>query len=250
MKDGEADGRTILETELIFGVRRRERLAWGVAIGGVLVGLGGVAVAGLTLPLKETQAFVTIVDKDTGLAERAVRIEAAGVEQGAAVEQSLLYNYVKNRETYDEADNEARILRVYRMSATRVQAALKAQWDKTNPNYPPLIYGASGKVIVDVLAITPLGAAWAPAGTTGGGWSIVIAALVYRSGVWTSVANSVTAIGLTIPSFALIGLLIAPVGYGVTPAVIVVTFFATLPILRNAVVGLASVPSATVESAG
>lgn len=79
--------------------------------------------------------------------------------------------------------------------------------------------------------------------------SIVIAALVYRSGVWTSVANSVTAIGLTIPSFALIGLLIAPVGYGVTPAVIVVTFFATLPILRNAVVGLASVPSATVESA-
>ena len=85
MKDGEADSRTILETELIFGVRRRERLAWGVAIGGVLVGLGGVAVAGLTLPLKETQAFVTIVDKDTGLAERAVRIEAAGVEQGAAV---------------------------------------------------------------------------------------------------------------------------------------------------------------------
>ena len=79
--------------------------------------------------------------------------------------------------------------------------------------------------------------------------SIVIAALVYRSGVWTSVANSVTAIGLTIPSFALIGLLIAPVGYGVTPAVIVVTFFATLPILRNAVVGLASVPAVTVESA-
>ena len=79
--------------------------------------------------------------------------------------------------------------------------------------------------------------------------SIVLAALVYRSGAWTSVANSVTAIGLTIPSFALIGLLIAPVGYGVTPAVIVVTFFATLPILRNAVVGLSSVPAATVESA-
>ncbi|MDQ1902052.1 type IV secretion system protein [Paracoccus sp. WLY502] len=156
MKDGEADSRTILETELIFGVRRRERLAWGVAIGGVLVGLGGVALAGLTLPLKETQAFLAIVDKDTGLAERAVRIEAAGVEQGAAVEQSLLYNYVKNRETYDEADNEARILKVYRMSTTRVQAALKAQWDKANPNYPPLIYGASGKVVVDVLSITPV----------------------------------------------------------------------------------------------
>ena len=83
MTDRESDGRTILENELIFGVRRRERLAWVVAIGGVLVGFGGVAVAGLMLPLKETQAFVTIVDKDTGLAERAVRVEAAGIEHGA-----------------------------------------------------------------------------------------------------------------------------------------------------------------------
>ena len=77
MKDAEADSRTILETELIFGVRRRERMAWAVAIGGVLAGLGGVAVTGMMLPLKETQAFLAIVDKDTGLAERAVRIEAA-----------------------------------------------------------------------------------------------------------------------------------------------------------------------------
>ena len=156
MADRESDSRTILENELIFGVRRRERMAWAVAIGGVLLGLGGVAVAGMTLPLKETQAFVTIVDKDTGLAERAVRIEAAGVEQGVAVEQSLLYNYVKNRETYDEADNEARILQAYRMSSPRMQTALKAQWDQANPNYPPTIYGASGKVLVDVLSITPV----------------------------------------------------------------------------------------------
>ena len=158
MTDRESDGRTILENELIFGVRRRERLAWVVAIGGVLVGFGGVAVAGMMLPLKETQAFVTIVDKDTGLAERAVRIEAAGVEQSAAVEQSLLYNYVKNRETYDQADNEARVLQVYRMSAPKVQQAIKALWDKTSPDYPPVIYGSSGKVIADVLSITPVAA--------------------------------------------------------------------------------------------
>ena len=44
------------------------------------------------------------------------------------MEQSLLYSYVKNRETYDEADNEARILQVYRMSAPRMQAALNRLW--------------------------------------------------------------------------------------------------------------------------
>jgi osmoprotectant transport system permease protein len=79
--------------------------------------------------------------------------------------------------------------------------------------------------------------------------AIVIAALVYRSPAFTAIANSVSAIGLTIPSFALIGLLIAPFGFGVVPAVIVVTFFATLPILRNAVVGLSGIPASVVEAA-
>ena len=79
--------------------------------------------------------------------------------------------------------------------------------------------------------------------------AVVIAALVYRSASLSAVANSVSAIGLTIPSFAFIGLLIAPFGFGVVPAVIVVSFFATLPILRNAVVGLSGVAPTVVESA-
>jgi osmoprotectant transport system permease protein len=79
--------------------------------------------------------------------------------------------------------------------------------------------------------------------------ALVIAALVYRSRAWSAVANGVSAVGLTIPSFALIGLLIAPLGFGVTPSVVVVTFFAALPVLRNAVVGLNEVDQSIVESA-
>ncbi|TFD45638.1 ABC transporter permease [Cryobacterium frigoriphilum] len=79
--------------------------------------------------------------------------------------------------------------------------------------------------------------------------AVIIASLVYRSKGLTSVVNSVSAIGLTIPAFALIGLLIAPLGFGVTPAVIVVAFFAALPILRNAVVGLSGIAPSIVESA-
>ena len=79
--------------------------------------------------------------------------------------------------------------------------------------------------------------------------AVVIAALVYRNGALTSLANSVSAIGLTIPSFALVGLLIAPLGFGVPPAVAVVTFFAALPVLRNAIVGLTGIDQSLVESA-
>ncbi|MCW4465602.1 ABC transporter permease [Glutamicibacter sp. MNS18] len=79
--------------------------------------------------------------------------------------------------------------------------------------------------------------------------AVFLAILVYRSKTMYGLANGVSAIGLTIPSFALIGLLIVPVGFGVTPAVIVVTFFAALPILRNAIVGLHNIEPTLVESA-
>ncbi len=79
--------------------------------------------------------------------------------------------------------------------------------------------------------------------------AVVLAVLVYRRNMLRGLANGISAVGLTVPSFALIGLLIAPFGFGVTPAVIVITFFATLPILRNAVVGLLSVDASLVESA-
>lgn len=79
--------------------------------------------------------------------------------------------------------------------------------------------------------------------------AVLLAVLVYRTDWLRGIADGVTAIGLTIPSFAMIGILIVPFGFGVTPAVIVITFFATLPILRNAVVGLASVDASLIESA-
>ena len=79
--------------------------------------------------------------------------------------------------------------------------------------------------------------------------AVGLAAVAYRSSILSSAANSLSAIGLTIPAFALVGLIIAPLGFGVPPAVAVVTFFATLPILRNTVVGLNGVDPAVVESA-
>ena len=78
---------------------------------------------------------------------------------------------------------------------------------------------------------------------------VLLAVLAYRSPTVTGLANGVSAVGLTIPSFALLGILLAPFGFGIAPAVIAVTFYAALPVLRNAVVGLAGVDRALIESA-
>ena len=79
--------------------------------------------------------------------------------------------------------------------------------------------------------------------------AFVLAVLVTRVSRLEGIANAISAIGLTLPSFALLGLLLPVLGIGPGPAVAAVTFYAVLPILRNAVVGLQGVSSTLLESA-
>ena len=79
--------------------------------------------------------------------------------------------------------------------------------------------------------------------------ALVIGVLIYRSPVGVALGNSVTAVGLTIPSYALLGVLVGIVGLGVVPSVILLVFFGVFPILRNVVVGLNGVDQTLIESA-
>lgn len=79
--------------------------------------------------------------------------------------------------------------------------------------------------------------------------AVVLAIVVHRVPRLASAASAMSAVGLTIPSFALLGLLIPVAGIGWATSVVAVTFYASLPILRNAVVGLAGVDRTLVESA-
>jgi osmoprotectant transport system permease protein len=79
--------------------------------------------------------------------------------------------------------------------------------------------------------------------------AFALAVLVTRVSWLEGVANAISAIGLTLPSFALLGLLLPILGIGPGPSVAAVTFYAVLPILRNAVVGLQGVDATLLESA-
>lgn len=78
---------------------------------------------------------------------------------------------------------------------------------------------------------------------------VLVAVLVVRVPQLAGLANVVSAIGLTLPAFALIGLLLPLTSIGVTTGFLAVTFYAILPILRNAVVGLQGVDETLLESA-
>lgn len=75
-----------------------------------------------------------------------------------------------------------------------------------------------------------------------------LAALTYRTRSQAVVLATV-GIFLTIPSYALFGLLITPLGLGTAPSVVALTMYALLPVVRNAIVGLREVEPAVVESA-
>lgn len=79
--------------------------------------------------------------------------------------------------------------------------------------------------------------------------ALLIGVLIYRSSWGVALGNTVTAVGLTIPSYALLGVLVGIVGLGVLPSVLMLSFFGVFPILRNVVVGLSGVDKTLIESA-
>ncbi|MGV9796892.1 ABC transporter permease [Mycobacterium sp. NPDC003449] len=79
--------------------------------------------------------------------------------------------------------------------------------------------------------------------------ALLVGVLLYRSPWGVELGNTLTSVGLTIPSYALLGVLVGIVGIGVLPSVIMLVFFGFLPILRNVLVGLAGVDRTLIESA-
>lgn len=78
---------------------------------------------------------------------------------------------------------------------------------------------------------------------------VFIGVMTYRSEWAGNLATTSTATILTIPSLALIGLLIPIVGLGVPPTVIALTLYGLLPVVRNCIVGLRGVDPSLVDAA-
>jgi osmoprotectant transport system permease protein len=79
--------------------------------------------------------------------------------------------------------------------------------------------------------------------------SVAVALAVYRRPRWSNVALSTFSVFLTIPSFALFGLMVPIVGLGATGPIIALVLYSLLPITRNTIVGLQGVDPAVIDAA-
>ena len=73
--------------------------------------------------------------------------------------------------------------------------------------------------------------------------------LTYGHSTLAGLATTLTGAFLTIPSVALLGILIGPFGLGAAPVLVALVIYALLPITRNTIVGLQGVDAAVVEAA-
>jgi osmoprotectant transport system permease protein len=78
---------------------------------------------------------------------------------------------------------------------------------------------------------------------------VSLGVLGYRSPAVGRVVLTVAGAFLTIPSFALFGLLIPLLGLGYRPVVVALVLYALLPIVRNTIAGLRGIDPAVTESA-
>ncbi|OLF12324.1 ABC transporter permease [Actinophytocola xinjiangensis] len=79
--------------------------------------------------------------------------------------------------------------------------------------------------------------------------AIVLGSLVAGHPAASRPVLAITGTMLTIPSFALFGLLIPLFGLGVTPSVVALVLYAIFPIVRNTVTGLEAVPPEVLDAA-
>lgn len=78
---------------------------------------------------------------------------------------------------------------------------------------------------------------------------VALGCVTYRSEWAGNLATTATSTILTVPSLAMIGLLIPVVGLGVAPTVVALTLYGLLPIVRNTIVGLRGVDPSLVDAA-
>jgi osmoprotectant transport system permease protein len=78
---------------------------------------------------------------------------------------------------------------------------------------------------------------------------VAVGVATYRSPLAANLATSVSSVILTVPAFALLGLLIPLFGLGVVPSVAALVLYSLLPIIRNTIVGLNAVDPALTDAA-
>jgi osmoprotectant transport system permease protein len=119
-----------------------------------------------------------------------------------------------------------------------MEAGVRALWDYLAAHHAQLLFDSYqhvSAVVQSVLIATVIG--------------VAIGVLTYRNSLAANLATTTSSVILTVPSFALLGLLIPIFGLGVATSVAALVLYSLLPIVRNTIVGLTAIDPALTDAA-
>ncbi|MCZ8380751.1 ABC transporter permease [Mycobacterium sp. CPCC 205372] len=115
---------------------------------------------------------------------------------------------------------------------------MRGLWDYVTSHQSQLLFDSYqhvSAVVQSVLIATVIG--------------VAVGVLTYRSPLAANLATTTSSIILTVPSFALLGLLIPLFGLGVATSIAALVLYSLLPIIRNTIVGLTAIDPALTDAA-
>ena len=141
------------DADRITGFRRRERLAWGSALGGWSCAVICAVALVLLVPLKQIAPFLVRVDSTTGLVD-VVPLAAPVMSMPELVTRYLLTHYVMVCERFNFATAESDYQECGAFHTAAMNQAWYQKWIKTNATSPLNVYRDGSTVRAQVISVS------------------------------------------------------------------------------------------------
>lgn len=148
----------IFEEELIYGARDEAAMWKKIAFGGIAFGaVMGVITGLMALTIDKPPPALIPFDPTTGTALPMANVGTISLAERDAVMQSLVFSYVRDRESYNPMDNDIRIEGVFARSSDQAARSLQQLWNPDGSEFPPSVYGDNARIDVAVSSIADIG---------------------------------------------------------------------------------------------
>ena len=137
--------------------RRSLRTAWIVAGGAAAVAVIEAIALVLLIPLKQVETQTVMVDRQTGFVQTLNLAKGQAIEPDQALVQSMLAQYVTNREGFNAAALQDSYKKVALWSTGDARSQYIAAMQASNPASPLATLPRSAVVTAEVRSISPLG---------------------------------------------------------------------------------------------
>lgn len=156
--DGYVSGSGSWHESTMDRIERSRRVAWYVAAAfGILALLLAIAVV-LMLPLKSTEPYTLLVDRQTGNVEALTPLDEQVITPDSALTRSFLVQYVVARESFDADSVQNDYRKVSLWSDGQARQRYQSQMAASNPTSPLNYMPRNGTISVDIRSISSLSA--------------------------------------------------------------------------------------------